>query len=80
MKLTRKQAIMWHRNMWNDMADEIEKCKAIIDVPSFKSKYCISHGFEKVLYDCFLCEYTKGNCTLCPLEWGWRKKMVYVRK
>ena len=41
IELTKEQAIMWHRNMWNDMADEIEKRKAIIGVPSFKSKYCI---------------------------------------
>lgn len=67
--LTKEVAISWHRNMWNEMADEIEKCKAIIDVCDFKRQYCLSHNMLSVLNHCFLCEYTCGYCGICPLQW-----------
>lgn len=69
MKLTRKQAIMWHRDMWNDMADEIERCKAIINVCEFKHQYCSSNNFVSIDEYCFLCEYANCNCSKCPLQW-----------
>lgn len=51
------------------MADEIEKCKAIIDVRNFKHQYCLSHNFTCIASDCFLCAYTNYGCSECPLQW-----------
>lgn len=69
IELTRKQAIMWHRNMWNDMADEIEKCKKVVFVEEFKAQYCFSHNFLGIHNSCFLCAYAHYDCSKCPLQW-----------
>lgn len=69
INLTREQAIAEHRKMWNWIADEIEKKNKVLGIWNLKDRYCEIKGFELVLYNCFLCEYTKANCVNCPIDW-----------
>lgn len=72
MKLTKQQAIVGHRKMWNWIADEIEKRKHICKIINLKMIYC----HENVLNlqnHCFCCEYTDSidnACDSCILDWG----------
>lgn len=69
MILTREQAIELHRDMWNWIADEVEKIKKVVDIWKYKENYCKANGYIRVKHFCFLCEYTRGECSLCPLDW-----------
>lgn len=69
MQLTREQAIFYHRDMWNWIADEIEKAKSVLSVIKLKEEYCKRNMFN-VLYSCFLCDYTNHECYKCPLKWN----------
>lgn len=70
MELTREEAISEHRKMWNWIADEIEKEKKYQDINCLKEEYCDREGFCYLTNNCFCCEYTNINCSLCPIEWG----------
>lgn len=75
MKLTREGAIIWHRKMWNWIADEIEREKTTIGIWNAKKAYLQINGIEPIFNDCFLCEYARCEvdgciCILCPLLWG----------
>lgn len=74
--LTKKQAIELHRDMWNCIADEIERSKKVLDIFGLKRRYCKTAGFGRVMFNCFLCEYAghvaesyANMCSYCPLEW-----------
>ena len=77
MILTREQAINLHREMWNWIADEEEKC-TITTRWELKVKFCEDHfPEEKILNWCFLCEYSSlfshnvgPDCIMCPAIWG----------
>ncbi|WP_368302856.1 hypothetical protein [Mediterraneibacter gnavus] len=69
MKLTREEAILWHRKMWNWIADKIEKEKGYQNINYLKKEYCDIKGFHCETNNCFCCEYTKCNCDFCPIEW-----------
>jgi len=77
MDLTREQALKLHREMWGDMQ------KKLGDNPPkhyryfFKEQWCEEHfPNEKILSDCFLCEYVRQisplslRCRNCPIKWG----------
>ena len=77
MDLTREQALKLHREMWGDMQ------KVLGDNPPryyrylFKEQWCEEHfPNEKILSDCFLCEYVRQisplslRCRNCPIKWG----------
>ena len=70
MKLTREEAVSWHRKMWNWIADRIEEEKDYQDINNLKEEYCYREGFYCVISDCFCCEYASFNCNFCPIEWG----------
>lgn len=77
MDLTRERALELHREMWGDMQ------KKLGDNPPkhyryfFKEQWCEEHfPNEKILSDCFLCEYVRQisplslRCRNCPIKWG----------
>lgn len=70
MRLTKNQAIKRHRNMWNYIADKIEKAEHVLDIDCLKIEYLESKGIQYILNHCFLCAYAmgKGGCDVCPLE------------
>ena len=66
MKLTREEALKYHRQMWTDMQ------KALGDNPSphkrtkFKVDWCEKHLPDNEIYaHCFLCEYLRQNHIGC---------------
>lgn len=69
MKLTREEAISWHRKIWNWIADRIEEEERYQDICDLKDKYCDSKGFSFETNNCFCCEYTNCDCRFCPIEW-----------
>ena len=91
MKLTREEALKYHRQMWTDMLKALGD-KAVGDESDitrrsqFKSKWCEKHfGENNYIYnECFLCEYTaeRGdfgiNCEICPIDWGDDKAFAYA--
>ena len=73
MKLTREQALELHRRMWSDMQKELGDNPKEIDRIHFKKDWVCSHfPEERILDNCFLCEYTSFNelgCDSCPIKW-----------
>ena len=67
-KLTREQAIIEHRKMWNWIADNLGKTKGT--VYDLKVIYCEENGFKYLCAHCFCCQYAHFNCDYCPLYWG----------
>lgn len=75
MKLTREKAIELHRNMWNWIADRIEKLKIVVNIYYYKKEYCDINKYYFILHKCFCCEYASRKCyvgymcQMCPLDW-----------
>ena len=73
MKLTKEEALRYHRQMWTDMQKELGNCPSAVDRALFKEEWCEKHfSGERISNHCFLCEYTEQNdvsCKCCPIEW-----------
>lgn len=74
MKLTREEALKYHRQMWSDMQKELGDNPSGIDRIAFKSIWCEQHFPEEcVKSDCFLCAYDDCYgyelCDFCPIDW-----------
>ena len=67
MKLTREEAILWHRKMWNWIANRIEEEQIYQDIADLKKEYCNQNNVF-IRNDCFCCEFAKGYCFFCPIE------------
>lgn len=74
MKLTKEEAIFYHRQMWSDMQKELGDNPKEIDRIHFKKDWVCNHfPEERIFNDCFLCEYTsfkKLGCDKCPIKWN----------
>lgn len=76
--LSKEEAIIKHRDMWNWIADRIKERKQLVDVGNLKQDYIEQHN-ESVLYNCYMCEYcmsmlevdedSMDRCKYCPLDW-----------
>lgn len=77
MKLTKKEAISYHRQMWSDMQEELGDNPNEIDRIHFKRDWVCKHfPEERIFNDCFLCEYDRlkngyiNNCrNTCLIKW-----------
>lgn len=76
MKLTKEQALFYHRQMWSDMQKELGNYAMGGDRALYKSEWCQKHfPNERIANDCFLCEYVEGinpeaDCEdTCPIKW-----------
>ena len=74
MKLTREEALKYHRQMWSDMQRDIGDTNNAIYRCSYKWEWCLKHFPDvNIENNCFLCHYdsTEGNgdCRLCPIDW-----------
>lgn len=70
MKLTKKEAIKRHRELWGWLAENPMKDK--LDWPGWER-------YDAALNDCFLCEYTSNKfskCEHCPV---WFKENGFDR-
>ena len=71
MKLTREDALKYHRQMWSDMQNELGDRPNAAQRLRFKRKWCEKHfPSENISANCFLCEYTTGYCSRCPIKWN----------
>ena len=62
MKLTREEALKYHRQMWTDMQKELGDKPDGGQRVLFKVKWCDEHfPGEKIDSNCFLCEYLAQN-------------------
>lgn len=76
-RITKEEAIKRHRDMWNWIADEIEKCKYTVSITTMKDRYIFEHDIERYEYvknNCYCCEYACNedltvDCEKCPLVW-----------
>ena len=74
MKLTREEALKYHRQMWTDMQTAIGDNPSLFDRIEYKIKWCEEHfPAEEINNHCFLCEYVHKNycddCDYCPIKW-----------
>lgn len=79
MRLTKKEAIIWHRKMWRWIAEQYRAGK-MIDVIDLKTEFCRSRRLS-VQHHCFCCEYAMQKnvleydyCCECPIIWGTEKE------
>lgn len=79
MKLTKEDALRYHRQMWTDMQRKLGDKPAFIDRFIFKADWHRNHfPKENIEADCFLCEYAKQfgdrgykqRCEHCPIDWS----------
>ena len=80
--LTMERAIELHRQMWADMQRRLGDNPEHFERVKFKKEWCDEHfPNDKILNDCFLCEYVKSaisdenlssiDCEdCCPIQWA----------
>lgn len=79
MKLTRAQAIQWHRRMWSWIAEKSLEEKRVVTKDEFIQQHIEPLHERDIHNECFCCEYAiqlrnrLGHngymCSFCPLEW-----------
>ena len=72
--MTKDEAVKYHREMWKDIADEIERGRKQLDIDILKVRWCVEHHRNPSSY-CFACEYCDYNygsyCERgCLFNWG----------
>lgn len=78
MKLTREEALKFHRQMWTDMQKELGDNPRGGARVKFKDQWCKEHFPEEfVATNCFICEYIFNNsscsCGNCLIDWPYKK-------
>lgn len=73
MKLTREEALKYHRQMWTDMQKDIGDTDNAELRTDYKTEWCEKHfPNEEISAYCFLCDYDEqkhANCWNCPIDW-----------
>lgn len=68
--MTKQEAIKNHREMWNWIADKIEKEEMVLNVYELKKQYCKQFRKFWTRNFCFLCGYASDyGCSKCPVKW-----------
>lgn len=75
MKLTKKEALELHRQMWGDMQNILGDCPWSDEREDYKREWCEDHfPNEDISSYCFLCEYDDQFedyfCRHCPIDWS----------
>lgn len=76
MKLTKEQALFYHRQMWSDMQRDLGNSPNTLERERYKCQWCQEHFPDENIRDyCFLCEYAFRKsegifaCRICPIKW-----------
>ena len=77
MKLTKEQALSYHRQMWSNMQRDLGDCPTGGQRVQYKDTWCAEHfPDDPMLESCFLCEYVDQHmedfdrpCERCPIIW-----------
>lgn len=82
--LSLKEAVKWHRKMWKWIHSELNRNLAASRT-KLKKQWLRENGFDKVLFNCFGCEYDaqqavlsgdfSRRCKNCPFKWSKTKEM-----
>lgn len=68
MLLTKKQALIEHRKLWNWLADESLKQKRKVIKEEYFTEF--SDDYDDIpISNCWCCEYAKASCKKCPIRW-----------
>lgn len=72
--LTREQTLLLHREMWEDMQNELGDDPTPTRRVEFKHRWLNARGYSDVECSCFLCEYARYDgdtekCDMCPIDW-----------
>lgn len=75
MKLTKEQALEFHRWMWSDMQNILGDCPYSDEREDYKREWCKDcFPSEHISSCCFLCEYDDQfddrSCAHCPIDWS----------
>lgn len=84
MILTKQEAIKYHREMWNWIAEQYENgSEEFIEV--LKNKFVESKNHYCIYCNCYCCEYAEderlinthndNRCYSCPVVWGNEKEV-----
>lgn len=66
MKLTKEEALKYHRQMWTDMQAALGDNPRPLERYEFKWSWCESHfPDDDIAAHCFLCEYAEQNHIKC---------------
>lgn len=84
MKLTKEQALSYHRQMWSDMRLDLGDCPTCSQRINYKDAWCAEHfPDESIQESCFLCEYVDQHikdfyrpCDECPIIWPNENEIV----
>lgn len=73
-RMTREEALLLHREMWEDMQKELGDDPPPSQRTEFKHRWLDARGYSDVICSCFLCEYvnfdgSKETCDMCPIDW-----------
>lgn len=77
MKLTKEEALKYHRQMWSDMYKKLGDNPSPSERLDYKGEWCEEHfPNEYIFNDCFCCEYNEQfdnplfeYCGHCPIAW-----------
>lgn len=73
MELTKEQALIEHRKLWNWLADESLKQKRKVIKEEYFTEFC--DNYDNIpRSNCWCCEYATAenyfrNCGICPIRW-----------
>lgn len=69
--MTKDEAVKYHREMWNWIADEVEKEGIVLRVPVLEKNWCDTHNTHPTL-SCFACTYCGFKLCEdgCLFDWG----------
>lgn len=70
INLSRSEAVLLHREMWNWISEQLEEIANFghvswDDVYDLKKKFCKQNGYDKVLHYCFCCQYDDNRTIKC---------------
>lgn len=72
--MTREEAIVKFRQMWNIIAEIPEEKWKVLAILSIKRRALKEIGEKEEIKDnCYCCEYDEqenGTCMSCPIDWG----------
>lgn len=77
MKLTKEEALKYHRQMWSDMQKKLGDNPSPPERLSYKHEWCFEHFPREYIFNaCFCCEYNQhfdnplvAHCNHCPIAW-----------
>ena len=71
IKMTKEEAIVNHRRLWNEIADMLDRGERYDHVDVLKRQALNNIGEENdICNNCYCCEYAKNDCRRCPVIWN----------